>query len=181
MFRTFRFLFDPFCSMGQILLLVVPWFSSLREKYCWRSRNERLDLCPTPSPCSGVAGGKNLLPQEADSSSLCPLHPSRSSRNSKPRTLLLYFPGLPLSLLAAGVRPAALPGSPLLSSITCPMLLPGSCQPHEENEFFYLSQSNRFGFCLHTCNSCSGSAPVPGVPRDSHSGLIRLLRTVTAL
>lgn len=100
--------------------------------------------------------------------------PHAAVGTANPGLCCFTFQAYPCPFLAAGVRP-------LLSSITCPMLLPGSCQPHEENEFFYLSQSNRFGFCLHTCNSCSGSAPVPGVPRDSHSGLIRLLRTVTAL
>lgn len=34
--------------------------------------NERLEPCPPPSLRSGAAGGKDLLPQEADSSAPCP-------------------------------------------------------------------------------------------------------------
>lgn len=37
--------------------------------------NESFEQYPTPSLCSGRAGGKNLFPQEVDSSAPCPLHP----------------------------------------------------------------------------------------------------------
>ena len=182
--KSFWFLFDPFHTRGQILLLVMPWFSALRDKYSWRCMNERLDPCPTPSLCSSAAGGKDLIlrRQTALLHALSTRHTAEGTANPSLWRFLFPFLAKRVSLSSsAETWPAGLPGSPLLLSITCPMLLPGSCHPCEENELFVFPKATDLGFAYAPVTVALALLLSQAWCRTTRKAGMRLHRTVAGL
>lgn len=82
---------------------------TLLEMYKWKVWS-----VPCSLPMQRHGWGQGPLPQEADSCAPSPLHPSHNSRNCKPQSSLLSFPGSPFSLPCSRSEP-----QPLSRNLTC--------------------------------------------------------------